>query len=140
MKLTVVQSVSNNGSLELVRSSNHSIRCHLRSSCFPLKNLNVVSSKISTLVARLSPISPDRCMVPKLAIIPAFEMISTNAYARSQNTCPNSKPISEATKKNVPASYQKNKGDIRRVWRAAFPILVVIGTASSYYQAVFRTV
>jgi len=48
MKLTVVQLRSNNGSRELVRSSNHSVRCHLRSSCFPPKNLNVVSSKIST--------------------------------------------------------------------------------------------
>jgi len=48
MKLTVVQSVSNNGSRKLVRSSNHSIRCHPRSSSFPSKNLNVVSSKIST--------------------------------------------------------------------------------------------
>jgi len=92
------------------------------------------------LFACLSPISPYRCMVPKLAIIPAFEMIFTNTYARSQNTSQNSKPISEATKKHVLVSYLKNKGDIRRVWRAAFPILVVIGTASSYDQAVFRTI
>jgi len=43
----------------------------------------------------------------------------------------NPKPISEATKKHVPVSYLKNKGDIRRAWRAAFPIPVVIGTAST---------
>jgi len=48
MKLTVVQSASNNSSWKLVRSSNHSIRCHPRSSSFPSKNLHVVSSKIST--------------------------------------------------------------------------------------------
>jgi len=47
MKLTVVQSVSNNGSLKIVRSSNLSIRCRPRSS-FPSKDLKVVSSKIST--------------------------------------------------------------------------------------------
>ena len=48
MKLTVVQSVSNNGSLKIVRSSNLSIRCRPRSSSFPSKDLKVVSSKIST--------------------------------------------------------------------------------------------
>ena len=37
MKLTVVQSVSNDGSRKLVRSSNHSIRCHLRSSSFSVE-------------------------------------------------------------------------------------------------------
>jgi len=46
----VVQSISNNSSRKLVRSSNHStrIRCYPRSSSFPSKNLHVVSSKIST--------------------------------------------------------------------------------------------
>jgi len=48
MKLTVVQSVSNNGSWKLVLSNNHSIRCHPRSSSFPSNNLHVVSSQIST--------------------------------------------------------------------------------------------
>jgi len=48
MKLTVVHSVSNDGSRKLVRSSNHSIRCHPRSSSFRSNNLHVVSSKIST--------------------------------------------------------------------------------------------
>ena len=48
MKLTVVQSASNNSSRQLVRSSNHWIRCHPRSSSFPSKNLHMVSSKIST--------------------------------------------------------------------------------------------
>ena len=48
MKLTVVRSVSKNDSLELFCSSDHAIRCHPRISTFLLKNLNVVSSKIST--------------------------------------------------------------------------------------------
>jgi len=58
MKLTVVRSVSNNSSLELVRSSNLSIRCHPRSSSFPSRDLNVVSSKISTLQTPPEQFSP----------------------------------------------------------------------------------
>jgi len=44
----VVQLISNNSSRKLVCSSNHSIRCHPRSSGFPSNSLHVVSSKIST--------------------------------------------------------------------------------------------
>jgi len=53
--------------------------------------------------------------------IPAWELLSTNT--RRQDTCPIPKRISEATNKHIPESYLKSKGDIGRVWRAAFPII-----------------
>ena len=53
MKLTVVQSVSNNSSLELVWCSDLSIRCRPCSSSFPSRNLNVVHSEVSTDACRI---------------------------------------------------------------------------------------
>jgi len=49
MKLTIVQSVSDNGSQERVRSSSLSIDARLCSRSFPSMNLNVVSSEIPTV-------------------------------------------------------------------------------------------
>jgi len=75
MKLTVVQLASNNSSRKLVRSSNHSIRCHPRSSSFPSKNLHVVSSKISTRTFRNGWPSAE-------PIVIAFLQVARTALAR----------------------------------------------------------